>query len=93
MITYVFNVGQQNRKGIVPRQVSVLVELKGELDATTASLPCPNHKLNSRATIRLSNFRYGCKWEIVESCCPEFGRAIESAASLYQDEPELSEGS
>ncbi len=93
MITYIFDVGERNRKGDVTRQVSVLVELKGELDATTASLPCPNHTLNSRATIRLSNFRYGCKWEIVDSCCTEFGRAIESAASVYAGEPGPGEGS
>ena len=88
MITFIFNVGRQGKNSDVLKQVSMLVGLKADIDAATASLPCPNHKLDPRATILLSSFRYGCRWEILNSCCSDFSMAIDSAVSYCGEKPE-----
>jgi hypothetical protein len=81
MITFIFSIGQQRRDGDVPRQVSSLTKLRGDIDEATSSLPCPKHGLNSGASILLSGFYYGSRWEILDACCEEFRDAIEAAVS------------
>ncbi len=92
MITFIFNVGQQGKNGDVSRQLAALVELKVQIETAAALARCPFHKLNSRATVLLSGFRYGCKWEIMDSCCPEYTASIESAMLVGEEDPEPNSG-
>ncbi len=87
MITFIFTVGQQGKNGSVSRQLAALVELKGQIETAAALTGCPFHKLNSRATILLSDCRYGCRWEIMDSCCPEYAALIESAMVVGEEHP------
>jgi hypothetical protein len=84
MITFVLNIGQQRRDADVPKQVSSLTRLKENIAGATSALPCPKHGSNSSATILLRGFYYGSRWEILDSCCDEFRKSIESAAQVIQ---------
>ncbi len=86
MITFIFRVPQQSRDADVPLQVSVLVKLKVDIESATSSLRCPNHEFNSSATILLTGFYSGYKWEVINACCREYKRAIESSVPPQANE-------
>ncbi len=92
MITFIFKVGQQGKNGDIPKQLATLVELKVQIDTTAATIRCPYHKLESRATVLLSGFRYGCKWEVLDSCCRDYSDAIESAMMMTNEGSETNLG-
>lgn len=76
MITFIFNVENKHRGNGVTGQMEVLTKVKGNVDAVSTSLHCPNHGADSSAAILLRGTGYKYEYEVLDSCCAEFRDAV-----------------
>lgn len=85
MIRFVFNVINKHRPNGVGDQLEFLTRVKGSFEATSASLHCPNHGADSRASILLRSVEDKYEFKVFDSCCGKFRETVESELTFGKD--------
>lgn len=78
MVKLVFKDGENYLDPNAGPQPPMLERFKTVINGALSSLRCPNHGANSYATLLIDVNSEDSRWEVMDLCCPDFGRIVES---------------
>lgn len=78
MVKLIFKEGSNILDPSAGPQPLMFTRFKDILNGALSSLGCPNHGVNSYATLFVDVDSEDSSWEVMDFCCPDFSKVVES---------------
>ena len=78
MVKLIFKEGSNILDPNAGPQPPMFDRFRNVLSSALSTLPCPNHGVNSYATLLIDVDSEDSNWEVMDFCCPDFSGIVES---------------